>query len=151
MAFEQCCRRFSQALVSDISPIYYDALFSEYRVRLLDGGYGVINNCPWCGKDLPQSNRPGISTDVSETDLSEIGAISANAKTIDEIVALLGTPSETIELTNAEPGEEFQRVVKQHSYNGRWSTADLVVLEKANATIEILAVPSHPMAEEIAR
>lgn len=39
--------------------IYYNEVFDEYGLAILDGGksYISIDYCPWCGKILPKSKR----------------------------------------------------------------------------------------------
>ena len=43
--------------------IYYSSRFDEYGIPIRDGergcatSYILINNCPWCGKKLPESKR----------------------------------------------------------------------------------------------
>ena len=43
--------------------IYYSSKFDEYGIPIRDGecgcatSYILINNCPWCGKRLPESKR----------------------------------------------------------------------------------------------
>lgn len=60
-----CIEKCNSLSVGDTKDkvIYYSSKFNEYGIPIYDGENGIptsyilINNCPWCGKLLPDSKR----------------------------------------------------------------------------------------------
>lgn len=54
-----CCEQFRYAVEEPEIPLYREAKFREFKIRVLDGGSSgiVLRFCPWCGEKLPDSLR----------------------------------------------------------------------------------------------
>jgi hypothetical protein len=95
----------------------------------LDGGYALIQFCPFCGRQFPASQRESLHCQPDGAELDEISNLTS-IKGIEQLQLVLGEPDEII---NGQNARQFRF--------GRWRTIELIVRVHNDNTLEFLAIP----------
>ena len=92
--------------------IEYDAEFDEYHLMLKAGAFRMIYFCPSCGGRTPESKRGDFFTKPSQTDIQSLSARVRQAKTLDEVVHIIGQPDDRHGPITHTPEEKRTHAVK---------------------------------------
>ena len=53
-----CCENMREAIEDNEHPLYYSGAFDEFGLKLSSQyEYSILNCCPWCSTNLPESRR----------------------------------------------------------------------------------------------
>lgn len=93
---ERKCKCHVVSMLADDSniPIRYDPELNEYYLAYGNEGRVFFYYCPMCGGRLPKSKRGQLFTRPSVKEKSKITEKIKEAKSIGDIVAILGEPDE---------------------------------------------------------
>lgn len=86
------CSWLQQASDEPTVPVRFREEVGEYQVENRDGGYLVIRHCPWCGGAAPRSKRASLFATMPQAEVERLKRLTANLKTLDEALAVLGKP-----------------------------------------------------------
>ena len=78
----------------------FDAALNEFHVLAHDGGHLMVYYCPRCGGNALPSRRGDLFEEPSEEEIDEYCHLLAGAKTLEDVVKILGQPSQTFDPLN---------------------------------------------------
>jgi hypothetical protein len=122
-------------------PVGFDAVLSEYYIRFPGSNETYpMRYCPNCGLRLPRSRRGEFFRSIDEREAHEATRRLATARTVSDVVALLGEPVRASHLGTREPGNAvvWERALY---FASDFSSFEIVVLEGSNGTIRIVYSP----------
>ncbi len=116
-------------------PIEFDVQMNEYHL-VRDGARAIMRFCFWCGGRLPESKRGTFFTTPHDVEMAEVTALLQDAKSHEDVLAVLGPPDEVLDLGGSDiekaTGAIHSRWSQHFRYTSRWKTLVLevpVVLE----------------------
>jgi hypothetical protein len=120
------------------SPIAFDKNLHEYDL-VVNGGkvHYRMYYCFFCGGALPESKRASLFAEPSAQEMMEVAELISKAKSIEEVIQVLGSPDETVKAPKVAAGENGMSEVKTHyRYLRRWKTLDLTIREHKDGSID---------------
>lgn len=130
------CNWPEQAAKDDCFPVSFDQEMQEFSIELKPQGSAVLRFCPWCGGELPASNRATRFTEATKHDIESAQLAAASCNTIDDLQSLFGEADQTLLSSGEDTGW-----VKQHHYTEAWETVQLIATEKADGHLIIKIGP----------
>ena len=119
-------------------PVEFDERMNEYNL-VHDGVKAIMRFCYWCGGRLPDSKRGDFFTTPDETELAEVRALLADAKTAEDVFRILGSPDETHDWKEpARPSYVDGKTIRwkrTFRYSTRWKTLILDVYDMPDGRI----------------
>ena len=125
------------------SPVKFDEITGEY---VLECGHWAapLYFCPHCGGKLP-SRRHELFTTPSQQEIGRIQDLLKIAKSVDDVVAVLGPADEVIPWVSVDSDDEAlsfenepNRWERTHRYSSRSETLTFDVLEMPDGTIQFV-------------
>jgi hypothetical protein len=127
-------------------PIEFNPKVNEYYlVAGTKGGmHHVMHYCFWCGGRLPESKRGELFTEPAESEMAQVRAVSAEAKSAADVLRVLGEPDATFDWVDTDDPElnGAKKWDKCYRYSSRWKTLVVNVMEFSDGSIE-WAVHGH--------
>ncbi|WP_390458076.1 DUF6980 family protein [Planctomicrobium piriforme] len=110
---------------------------NEYHMAM-NGAQYVMHYCSWCGGKLPESQRGTFFTLIEESEVQEMRTLLAGAKTVPEVLQILGEPDERLENAggHGRPGK-WTQYVQTLRYSSRWKSLVLSVCEHPDGNISL--------------
>lgn len=123
-------------------PIQYDPELNEYYLAFGNDGQVHFYYCPMCGGHLPKSKRGQLFTRPSAREKSKITERIKEARSISDIVAILGEPDERHEQILHTPEQKRIYGMKDARQTLRYTslakTFDLLLQEYEDGTYVVL-------------
>jgi hypothetical protein len=114
------------------SPIIFDETLKEYRVLLKDSrSCHIMRYCIFCGGKLPKSKRQELFSVLDKGEVDCVNAELAGAKSIADVYHRLGKPDAIEPVCQSDYSQQLR-------YSSRWTSLDLIVIERLDGTIEYL-------------
>ena len=121
-------------------PVHYDPSLNVYELRMKHGQRLHLGFCPACGGQLPRIRIEDIASEPSKTDMEQIMEKVRPARTIEQLIDILGPPDEKHGPLKADPVDIQNYGVKDIKqsleYNHLTPTANLHVTESEDGTLK---------------
>ena len=142
---KRCVCGYLQILAKDInSPVRYDALLDEYSIASVDNRFFCrMYYCFSCGGWVSESRRDLLFTNPDEMEVTKALQSIANAKTIDDVIGILGPPDYRAVLeceSEGKYGSSEIRYLLQHGYSKLWKTFNLEIFEREDKNVDCTVV-----------
>lgn len=120
------------------SPIKFDVEMNEYYFSYFDGGGEesklIIYHCTFCGGAAPDSFRPSKFAMLSHAELERLREMTKNLKTMDDVLANLGSPDSDDQqgvmwtIPESDEHSEITEAFRTLIYRSLSQTADICVI-----------------------
>lgn len=151
---EPCGCGFPQSSATDpLVPIRYDTTTSEYwlEYQLANGSAASLHlhHCPICGGALSESRRHEGFSEISETEIDRLEALTEGISTLEHVLTQLGVPDmdTTIPANLADLAKSAQdgavRPTRAISYHRLSSTAIVQFVVYSDGHVERVTFGKH--------
>jgi len=137
----QChCGALANWTIEAPDVVHYDANLEEYRLAV--GEMEVpFRFCPCCGGALRGPAGPRFEDDRSEAEIRRFSELIGEARTLDEVIRILGEPDARVDElcpTEGRVPDQFPEIIRSLEFSQVSRTLRIIVQELVDGSLQVV-------------